>query len=746
MYQNSSLLDKFKEVGREKKILYIGIAIISLILLFLFCAWLTGTFYYLADNSHSRIYHGLHSALKFTLIVYIVLLAFVFFTMIKTSALNFAIKTDTRGVAFMKNGVKGTAHFANKDEIEEYFRISADEDTDEIIYGQLTENGEEVVSYKERIGKAPGTRHVLLMANSGSGKSFTFTIPNVLQAIKRKHSAIISDPSGEIYSATGSYARDFADDVKVLNLANVKYSDFWNIVEEVIDPETERVDSTRLDMWGKTFMMNSPDSDKKDYYYVSAQNLIESAIAYASYLKESFIIRNYILLYQKITRTENSRYVHILKNKMVSFRFCEQTIIKAAKDVGEDLEEVKFIINEIKNNAPRFSINEVYNIIYHFNDYAEKISQVPEYHPASRAYQRFITQEKETTRSSAIQGAQARFKIFDNDNLREALSYDGIDLKTINQKQTIVYVIVPDSDNTLTPIASLFFSFFFKDTQVLFDENNNKSKEDEKNPCIPVMAMLDEFASLGVITGDKNLFGTIMSDARKRDVYICIIIQTYSQLEGNYGEFVRDSIQSNCTTKILMGAGDIATMRYWSQLVGVATAMDEKHGETQGLLGSKLNGNSMTVGSTQRDLMTIDEVGKIIDEVHVNRQGCSVFKLKPYPWIQHPAKRNGLCPKASYFDMPTIEDRLLNLQESYQKDPDVYINKLITDFKLTHVYVQPFVMDPGTNLEEVEEQQKKEVKEEITNLETNKKKRGRKKKKPSDIDAIINDDDSQFFL
>lgn len=738
MYRNKRWLEKYKNASVKTKILYLMFFTIVLLILFLLCAFLTGTFLHLTDNNHSKIWLGIHPGLKVTLILFTLVMFVLIYTLMKSSSINLAVETDTRGVSFMRNGTKGTAHFASQKEIEEHFNISNDEETDEMIYGQLTDEGQQVVSYREKQNGAPGTRHTLLIANSGQGKSYTFNITNILQAIKRRHSIIVSDPSGEVYAATGDYARNNTEYVGVLNLAQIKYSDFWNIVNEVIDPLTERVDSIRLQLWGDTFMMNAMDSEKKDFYYVTAQNLIETAIAYASFVRESFILKSYADLYRKITMTDNNWFSKVINEKMVSLPWCEEELRKAAEDNGGDISKINEIINEIKRNAPRFSISEVYEIVYHFKQYTEKLEQVPEFHPARRAYQRYMTQEKDTVRDSAIQGAQNRFKIFDNDALRETLSHDGIDLKTINRRHSVIYVIVPDNNETLKPIASLFFSFFFKDSQEVYDELENKRLPEEENTCLPVMAMLDEFASLGVISGSRMQFQTIVSDCRKRKIYLCIIIQTYSQLEGLYGAFVRDEIVSNCTVKMLMGAGDLETIKFWSQLTGIATAMDERHQETQGILGSRLNGNDMSVGSTSRELMTADEVGNIIDEVQVKRQGCAVFKLNPYPWTQHPFYKQGKCKRTSYFMMPTLGSRLSQIYKDMQQDKESYIHDLIEAYEplFKPKYAIPFekVKEPAGE-------------QSVTVIEKSaRKKRGRKKKQQKDEDAIINEKDSEFFI
>ncbi|MBR2702495.1 MAG: type IV secretory system conjugative DNA transfer family protein [Erysipelotrichaceae bacterium] len=732
MYRNSNWMDRYRQADGKKKVIYCLFITIVFAGIFLFSAFLVGSCYHLKDRNHTQIWLGIHDGIKITSLVFLILMTVIIYTLFRSTVTNKAVKTDTRGVSFMRNGVKGTAHFADEKEIREHFNIGKDEDNEEMIYGQLTDKGEKVVFFRERKDGAPGTRHTLLIANSGQGKSFAFNIANVLQAIKRKHSVVLSDPSGEVYSATGSYARKHADYVGIINLAKIRYSDFWNIVQEVIDPQTERVDSIRLQLWGDTFMMNTPDSEKKDFFYVGAQNLIETAIAYASYIRESHIIRNYNNLYQKITQTTNSWFYKTTMEKFVSLPWCENELRKAAVENFGDIEQVNEIISEIKRNAPRFSINEIYDIVYHFKQYMEKIELVPDYHPARKAYQRYLTQEKDTVRDSAIQGAQSRFKIFDNDDLREALSHDGIDLKEINKRHSVIYVIVPDNNETLKPIASLFFSFFFKDVQEVYDEEENRRRAEETNRCLPVMAMLDEFASLGVISGSASQFQTIVSDCRKRKIYICMIIQAYSQLEGIYGQYARDVIVSNCTVKMLMGAGDLETMKFWSQMTGVATAMDERHGETQGLLGSRLNSNDMTVGSTSRNLITMDEAGNILDEVQIKRQGCQVFRLRPYPWIQHPAYRKGKCERTSYFNMPTLEERLTGMYEG-NKDADSHIKNLIEAYKPLYspTYVVPVTAET--------------VREEIPKKTTVRKKKSRKKK-VTDIDAVINENDSEFYL
>lgn len=653
MYKESRILVMYRNGSPIVKAGIILLTLISLGCIFLLSAFIVGSIVHIfADKSYTRIYYGF-KYIQITLPIFIITSLIVVISLLNKKTISRGVMTDERGVTYSDKGSEGTAHPATKEEKEKYFTVCDLSKTKEMILGQETTDGKEVYAYKRKEKGAPGTRHVLVFAPSGGGKTYSFVLTNVLQVGERGDSIIVVDPDASIFGRTSRFFVKRGYDVKLLNCANLEYSDCWDCLSETIDESTQRVDSLLIQSWAKIFVKNSEEQKNQDFWYGCAVNLIETVIGYIAYRRESFILSGYKSLYRTISDgTNNTKFEHILNTKFVSFPWCEKRIMEEAEKNNVNLQKVQNTINKLHENAPAYTISEVYEVVNNFTDYESKFENIPDYHPGKAAYGRYKSNKKDAVKEGAIQGAQMKFKIFDNELLRKVLSTKGIDFKTINKRKSAYYMALPDNDTVFQPIGSLFFSFFFRDAQRIYDKEARLAEaEHRKNECIPVMAMMDEFASLGVITGDEKMFGTIMSDVRKRQVTCFIIAQYYAQLELNYGRFVKRGIEGNCDNKVCLGAGDEETAEVVSRWSGVASTIKNSHKEADTLLGPKLVDNETTVSESNRYVYTPDEIAALDDKVFVKRRGCNAFICNPVPWEQHPAFKNGEIEEVSYFNV-----------------------------------------------------------------------------------------------
>lgn len=667
MAKEGNLIETYKTSSSLKKGLIIAGVILGLVLWFLFLAYTVGSLYWiLSDRSHGKLWCGIHPGIWFTLALFVLSVLVLFITLLSRSRRNYVAEKDDRDVYFMEKGTHGTSHPATEEEKLVYFEVCDISETDELVFGQETEEGERVIAYKEKEHGSPGTRHVLAFAPSGGGKTYSLVLTNILQAIIRGWSLIIVDPDGSLHGRTSLFAKSMDCDTQLLNLANLLHSNNWDCIAETISDKTKRVTSLLIQSWSKIFMKNSQKQRNEDFWYDCAVNLLETVIGYAAYVRESYILNGYKSLFRKVSNGQDAdKYDDILNKEGVTFPWCEERIYMTAEDNGFKKEAIKKTIDSIYEAAPPFTLTEVYNIVNNFQDYEKKFENIPDYHPGKKAYARYKRNNKDAVKDGAIQGAQMKFKIFDDEKLLKILSTKGIDLKMINRKRSVYYLAVPDNDTIMRPIASLFFSFFFRDAQSIYDEEDRKAvDENRENRCIPVLAMMDEFASLGVITGDEKMFGTIMSNVRKRKIVNFIICQYWSQLDAEYGEYVKDGIVANCSTKLCLGADDRRTMEEISALTGVSTVMEESHIQRDSaIVGARNVDDQMSVSTVSRPTYTPDEIGKIDDEVLVIRRGCMPFMCKPMPWTQHPAYLDGKCEETSYFT--EIESNEIDPWEEY---------------------------------------------------------------------------------
>lgn len=690
--QYQALKTQFKKLPeKERKTKLFGFIIFAIIS-FLGCASISGSFviwfnkmFEPTGNFKGAIYYGLtnKAALIGTIFIFGMVLFFTLALAFRRGINNGILVTDDRGVSIMMNGERGTARYMNEDETKREFKVGDILETDQTVYGQLTEDGTQTVSYKAKKKGSSGNQNLLLIGSPGTGKSFCFVRTNIVQAMLRGSSIIATDPSGELYQDLGSLLRKNGYNVRVLNLAEPRYSDFWNCMEEVIDEETGRLDGTRLNDFTDIYVKNSgdPTSKGEKFWTDGAVNFLRSVIGYASYQRESKILTGYRALYTKVA-TNNPEKENILDNKMkdmVSFAWCEHIILDTAIKNGFDEEEIASIILNIKETAPPFTIKEVYECLMSFNSKVGEFVKIPMSHPARQAFIIF-SDAPETVKVSVINGTRLSMQIFADDKLMGALSHDGIKISDINKEKCAYFVNMSDKSKATTPIASLFFSFFFKDAQDNWDKWAKIS--DEKgipNPCLDTFVMLDEFFSIGVIGGDPNAFATTMSVNRKRHISINIAIQSISQLPALYGIANADNIQTCCDYTLFLGCNDQKTARLISEyFAGDATVLAERHNETVNTIGSFGDGMNINMSSVNRKLLTQSEVREWKDKVFLAKRGEHPLELKLFPWTLHPCYVNGETKKISiYSTIKPIEERLLEFEISKPKEPDKEIKENI---------------------------------------------------------------------
>ena len=220
-------------------------------------------------------------------------------------------------------------------------------------------------------------------------------------------------------------------------------------------------------------------------------------------------------------------------------------------------------------------------------------------------------------------------------------------------EKTCLFVLTQDKSDETDPLASLLFTFLFKDVQDVYDKQKRLAQgEKRENPCLGSAIILDDFFSLGVIGGNPRVFARTMADARKRQVYITIVVQQYSQIEALYGANYNHSIQGNCATLIYLGGNDPDTIRFISEFGGEATALAESHRDQSKILSLGSLSSEYNSSSAQRDLMTRGESRTWKDHILVIQQGEQPLNLQPFTWKELPEYKEGkIKPTSIYSDL-----------------------------------------------------------------------------------------------
>lgn len=652
-------LKTFGEKTLAQKIIFIIIFIAIILVLLLIGIYAAGSLAISVTHINDMIFNrpfvrenplkvALTSSLGRLLCLFVFATLIIVFAMIfsRLNKKNYADKADKRGVSFMQKATFGSSRWLKGKEIAEHFTVDNIKNTTETIYGQLTDEGEKVVGYKKVEKGGSGNHNLLMIATAGSGKSFCYVRNEILQASRRGNSIVVTDPKGELYKDMAGYLESTGMEVKVLNMKNPQLSDSWNILEETINPDTDRLDGARLNSFTSIFMANSSGQQNKEYWYYSAFNLICTVIGYTSHNHERILANEYSYLLKDvdINREINSKYYEKITSTMLSFKEVKEVIKNIATKNGFDEETINNKLKSIKNKANRLAPYTIAMVIKNLSmieskNVSENLEQLPKWHPAYMYYKTYKTNDTEQVRKSAIQGSLLRFMDISDETMKMRLSTSGIHLSEgINKKPTAIFVITDDTAEGVKtkPIISLFFSFLFTDLIKVYDDTEAKVEYGGENDCIPVSVILDEAFSLGVITGTSEGFAQVLSTARSRKIWISIICQTYTQIKALYGDNIGDVIQGNCKTLLYLGGNDPSTLDFISKFSGESTVLRESHEEYDNLFFSDEIKDTIKSTADRRNLVTTGEGREWANQVLVINQGSKPLELKPFGWNQHP--------------------------------------------------------------------------------------------------------------
>ena len=200
----------------------------------------------------------------------------------------------------------------------------------------------------------------------------------------------------------------------------------------------------------------------------------------------------------------------------------------------------------------------------------ERLEEKDPEHFAVRQYKKFLLSAGKT-RSSILISCGARLAPFDIRELRELLETDEMELDTLGDRKTALFVIISDTDDTFNFVVSIFYTQLFN---LLCDK-----ADDVYGGRLPVhvRCLLDEFANIGQIPKFEKLIATI----RSREISASIILQSQSQLKAIYKDNA-DTIVGNCDTTLFLGGKEKSTLKEISEILGKETIDSFNTSETRG--------------------------------------------------------------------------------------------------------------------------------------------------------------------
>ena len=426
----------------------------------------------------------------------------------------------------------------------------------------LTKTERLMMSNRPPDPKNARNKNVLVVGGSGSGKTRFWLKPNLLQC----HSSyVVTDPKGSIVVECGNALLKNGYKLKILNTINFKKSMHYNPFAYV---HSEK-DILKL---VTTLMTNTKGegSGGDPFWEKSERLLLTALIAY--------------LHYEAPVEEQNFATLLEMLNTM-----------QVLEDDEEYQNPVDLLFEDLGKKKPKSF--------------------------AVRQYKLYKLAAGKTAKSILI-SCGARLSPFDIKELRELMETDEMELDTIGDRKTALFVIISDTDDTFNFVVSILYTQLFN---LLCDK-----ADDEYGGRLPVhvRCLLDEFANIGQIPKFEKLIATI----RSREISASIILQSQSQLKAIYKDNA-DTIVGNCDTTLFLGGKEKTTLKEISEILGKETIDSFNTSETRGReLSHGLNYQKLG-----KQLMTEDEIavmdgGKCILQL----RGVRPFFSDKFDITKHP--------------------------------------------------------------------------------------------------------------
>ena len=242
-------------------------------------------------------------------------------------------------------------------------------------------------------------------------------------------------------------------------------------------------------------------------------------------------------------------------------------------------------------------------------------------HFAVKQYKKYKLAAGKTAKSILI-NCGARLAPFDIKELRDLMEYDDLQLDTLGDRKTALFIIISDTDDTFNFVAAILYTQLFN---LLCDK-----ADDVYNGKLPVhvRCLLDEFANIGQIPRFEKLIATI----RSREISACIILQSQSQLKAIYKDSA-DTIIGNCDTTLFLGGKEQSTLKEISEVLGKETIDSFNTSENRGReVSHGLNYQKLGKELMSKDELAVMDGGKCILQL----RGVRPFFSDKYDITKHP--------------------------------------------------------------------------------------------------------------
>ena len=462
---------------------------------------------------------------------------------------------------FRKNTEYGSARWGTHEDIAPY--IDADARNNVI----LTQTEKLTMNNRPKDPKTARNKNVLVIGGSGSGKTRFWLKPNLMQCNSKTYpcSFVVTDPKGSVVVECGKMLRRFGYRIKIFNTINFKKSMHYNPFAYI---HSEK-DILKL----VTCLISNTKGDGKtgDEFWQKAETLLYCALIGYIHYEAPVEEQNFATLIEMLNSME----------------------------VREDDEEFENAVDLM---------------------FKELAKEKPD-HFAVRQYAKYRLAAGKTLKSILV-SCGARLAPFDIEELREVTAYDELELDTLGDRKTALFLIMSDTDASLNFLISMIYSQLFN----LLCEK----ADDVYGGRLPVhvRCLIDEAANIGQIPQLEKLVATI----RSREISACLILQAQSQLKALYKDNA-DTIIGNMDSRLFLGGSEPTTLKELSTALGKETIDTFNTGESRG----RETSHSLNYQKLGKELASVDELavldgGKCILQL----RGVRPFLSEKYDITKHP--------------------------------------------------------------------------------------------------------------
>ena len=403
----------------------------------------------------------------------------------------------------------------------------------------------------------------LILGGAGTGKSRFVIKPNLL---KENCSYVVTDPSGEIIVSCGKVLSDHGYKIKIFNLSNMGHSNTYNPFNYIRDEAGVLmvIDCLIKNTTGK--------NEKGDQFFTNSEKLLYSACIF------------YLIDFE----TDESR-----------------------KNFSSVMDMIN--MSQVDENNP--SSKSELDLMF------EQIDQTS----LAAKYYKAFKQAAGKTLKSIIISCVVRLQSFMTPQVTRLTGSDNINLASIGDEKTILFIITPQADRTFAFLASMLYSQLF---ETLYHKGETqKLKTGSERLTYHVRCLMDEFANIGEIPE----FPSKLSTMRKYNISATIVLQDNSQLQSMYKDEWR-TIMANCDSTIFLGNAEPDTLKYFCEKLGNETVTAQSRGRSY---GSK-SGSSQNYQQVKRETLTAEEIGRLPnDECLVFLRGERPARDKKFKYETH---------------------------------------------------------------------------------------------------------------